>query len=169
MKILYYGGQKSGKSRLAETKALELIYDKKPYYIATYDNSYSDQEMQERLYRHQWQREDNFITIEEPFDLPSVINDKGTYLIDCISMWILNTIEIEIEVLFKQIEALFTKSANIIFVLNDVNSGIIPREQQSRRFVDRTGILGQKLAHYCDEVYEVKLGIAIPLKKKRQH
>lgn len=164
MKILYYGGQKSGKSKLAEEKALELTYDKKPYYIATYDNTYNDQEMQERLYTHQWQREDKFITIEEPFHLPSVINNKGTYLIDCISMWILNTLDIEIEELFEQLEQLFLKNANIIFVLNDVNSGIIPIENQSRRFIDRTGVIGQKLSLLCDEVYEVKLGLSIALK-----
>ena len=163
-KILYYGGQKSGKSLLAEKKALELTYDKKPYYIATYDNSYADQEMQERIYRHQWQREDKFISIEEPFDLPLVIDNKGTYLVDCLSMWILNTLDIEIEELFEQIEALFFKDANIIFVLNDVSSGVIPIDWQSRKFVDRSGIIGQKVAKICNEVYSVKLGLVSRLK-----
>lgn len=164
MKILYFGGQKSGKSKLAEKKTLELIKSNKPYYIATYDNSYNDKEMQERLSSHQKQRENKFISIEEPLNLPLVIENRGTYLIDCISMWILNTLEIEIEELFKQLEILFEKEANIIFVLNDVNSGIIPLEYQSRRFVDRTGVIGQKLAQYCDEVYEVKLGLTSQLK-----
>ncbi|SFV58420.1 Adenosylcobinamide-phosphate guanylyltransferase [hydrothermal vent metagenome] len=164
MKILYYGGQKSGKSLLAEQKALELTYDKKPYYIATYDNSYSDQEMQERIYQHQWQREDKFISIEESFELPMVINNRGTYLIDCLSMWILNTLDIEIEELFEQIEALAQKDANIVFVLNNVNSGVIPIDAESRKFVDRSGIIGQRVAKICDEVYEVKLGLEIRLK-----
>jgi len=159
MKILYYGGQKSGKSHLAERKALELTYDKKPYYVATYDNSYSDEEMQERIYQHQWQRQDRFISIEEPFELPLVVGNKGTYLIDCISMWILNTLDIEIQELFDQLHQLANRDANIVFVLNDVNSGVIPPEQQSRAFVDRTGIIGQTIANFCEEVYEVKLGI----------
>ena len=164
MKILYYGGQKSGKSLLAEQKALELTYDKKPYYIATYDNSYSDQEMQERIYQHQWQREDKFISIEEPFELSMVVHNRGTYLIDCLSMWILNTLDIEIEELFEQIEALAQKDANIVFVLNNVNSGVIPIDAESRKFVDRSGIIGQRVAKICDEVYEVKLGLEIRLK-----
>ena len=164
MKILYYGGQKSGKSKLAEAKAIELTYDKKPFYIATYDNSYSDGEMQERLYTHQWQREDKFITIEEPYELPYVIKNRGTYLIDCISMWIFNTLYIEIEELFEQLKQLEKKDANIIFVLNDVSSGIIPIDSQSRLFVDRTGIIAQKLTSFCDEVYEVKLGLPRQLK-----
>ena len=164
MKILYYGGQKSGKSLLAEEKTLELTYDKKPYYIATYDNSYADIEMQERIYRHQWQRENRFISIEEPYDLPSVIADRGTFLVDCLSMWILNTLDIEIEELFFQIDALAQKDTNIVFVLNDVSSGVIPMDSQSRKFVDRTGIIGQKITKICDEVYEVKLGLEIRLK-----
>jgi adenosylcobinamide kinase/adenosylcobinamide-phosphate guanylyltransferase len=164
MKVLYFGGQKSGKSRLAEKKSLTLTYDKKPHYIATYDNSFNDQEMAERIYTHQWQREDMFESIEEPFDLPMVIEEKGTYLVDCISMWILNTLDMPIKELFEQLEALEKKDANIVFVLNDVSSGVIPMDKESRTFVDRTGIIGQKLAAFCDEVYEVKLGLPIKLK-----
>jgi len=164
MKVLYFGGQKSGKSKLAEVKALELSYNKKPIYIATYDNSYDDKEMEKRIYQHHKQRREDFKMVEESFDLPTVIENKGTYLIDCISMWILNTLEIEINELFSQLEALEKKDANIIFVLNDVNSGIIPLDKESRTFVDRSGIIGQKLASFCDEVYEVKLGLALKIK-----
>ena len=63
MKVLYYGGQKSGKSSLAELKALELSKDKKPYYVATYDNSYQDKEMSSRISKHQAQRKEQFISI----------------------------------------------------------------------------------------------------------
>jgi len=164
MKVLYYGGQKSGKSKLAEEKTLELCYDKKPYYIATYDNSYNDKEMAERIYTHQWQREEKFTSIEEPFDLPLVIENRGTYLVDCLSMWILNTLDLPIREIFQQLEELSEKSSNIIFVLNDVSSGIIPMDKESRLFVDRTGVIGQKVASFCDEVYEVKLGLPIKLK-----
>ncbi|MBU1668749.1 bifunctional adenosylcobinamide kinase/adenosylcobinamide-phosphate guanylyltransferase [bacterium] len=164
MKILYYGGQKSGKSLLAEQKTLQISPDTKPCYIATYINNYGDSEMQERVSRHQAQRQKKFITIEEPFNLTKVIEAEQTYLVDCISMWILNTLDIEIEELFEQLDTLFSKNANIVFVLNDVHSGVIPMDEESRQFVDRSGIIGQKLALRCDEVYEVKLGIARRLK-----
>jgi len=159
MKTLYLGGQKSGKSYLAEQKVLSLAGDAPPYYIATYDNSYGDDEMQVRIGKHQAQRKERFITIEETRDLNTVVNDGHTYLIDCISMWILNTIEVDEETLIAEIEALCTKDANIIFVLNDVGSGVIPLDASSRKYVDRSGIIGQKLAQLCDEVYEVKLGL----------
>jgi adenosylcobinamide kinase/adenosylcobinamide-phosphate guanylyltransferase len=164
MKILYYGGQKSGKSNLAEKKALTLANGKKPYYLATYDNSYGDSEMIQRVERHQLQRVNNFHTIEETKDLPAVVNDRETYLIDCVSMWILNNIEEDESTLLKQLEVLSKKNANIVFVLNDVNNGVIPLDSLSRKYVDLSGIIGQKLASLCDEVYEVKLGLEIQLK-----
>jgi len=160
MKILYFGGQKSGKSNLAEKKALELSLAK-PYYIATYDNSYGDREMIQRIQKHKLQRVDNFYTIEETKDLASVINDDETYLVDCISMWILNNIDEDEATLIEQLEILSKKNANIVFVLNDVNSGVIPLDNLSRKYVDLSGIIGQKLASFCDEVYEIKLGLEI--------
>jgi adenosylcobinamide kinase/adenosylcobinamide-phosphate guanylyltransferase len=163
MKVLYFGGQKSGKSKLAEEKTLKLS-SSKPYYVATYDNSYGDEEMKKRVENHLFTRKDNFITIEEPKSLVNVIkDDNATYLIDCLSMWILNNIEEEKQ-LFNQLKELTNSNANIVFVLNDVNSGIIPANKLSRKYVDLTGVIGQKLASICDEVYEVKLGIDLRLK-----
>ena len=164
MKILYYGGQKSGKSLLAEEKTLQLSINKKPYYIATYNNNYADQEMQERINKHKSQREEKFISIEESFNLLSVIKERETYLIDCLSMWILNTIDMEIKELFEQLVALFQKETDIIFVLNDVSSGVIPMDRESRKFIDRSGIIGQMAAKMGDEGDEVKLGLIIQLK-----
>jgi len=164
LKILYYGGQKSGKSRISEQKALELSNSAKPYYIATYDNSYSDSEMIDRVYKHKKQREDKFITIEETKNLAKHIKDGETYLIDCISMWILNSIDKTENQLIIEIEQLSKIDANIIFVLNSVNEGVIPIDKESRKFIDLTGIIGQKLASICDEVYEVKLGLNHRLK-----
>ncbi|HHH51852.1 MAG TPA: cobinamide phosphate guanylyltransferase, partial [Campylobacterales bacterium] len=62
------------------------------------------------------------------------------------------------------IEKLTKIDDNIIFVLNNLNEGVIPIDKESRKFIDLTGIIGQKLASICDEVYEVKLGLAQRLK-----
>ena len=164
MFILYFGGQKSGKSKLSEQKTIEISNNKKPFYIATYDNSYGDNEMNTRLEKHQNQRKDKFITIEETLNLSKVIKPNETYLVDCISMWILNNIDEDKTVLLKQLEELSKIDTNIVFVLNDVSSGIIPFEKETRKFVDLTGIIGQKLTSICHEVYEVKLGIGIKIK-----
>jgi len=163
-KILYFGGQKSGKSALAEQKTIELSSSKAPYYIATYDNSFGDSEMKQRVDKHQNQRENRFITIEEPKDLRKVIKEGETYLIDCLSMWLLNNIDLDELQLLEQLKMLQNCKANIVFVLNDVSSGVIPLDKESRKYVDMSGIIGQFVAKFCDEVYEVKMGIAIKLK-----
>lgn len=163
MKILYYGGQKSGKSALAEKKAL-AIATATPIYLATYDASFGDGEMEERIAKHRQTRQNGFITIEESRELCRVIQPGETYLIDCVSMWLLNRLNDPEEVLITEIEALSAIEANIVFVLNDVTSGVIPADPISRRYVDLSGILGQTLARFCDEVYEVKLGLEIRLK-----
>ena len=62
MKLFYFGGQKSGKTSCASKRALEIALNK-PYYVATYDNSYNDKSMQERIKRHQIERQDDFISL----------------------------------------------------------------------------------------------------------
>ena len=163
MKILYFGGQKSGKSTLAEAKTLAITTDK-PYYLATYDHSFGDDEMGVRIDKHRISRGEEFITLEESRDLSSVIEPHHTYLVDCISMWILNRLDEDEEVLVAEIEALGAIETNIVFVLNDVTSGVIPADPISRRYVDLCGIIGQTLARICDEVVEVKLGLERRLK-----
>ena len=163
MFILYFGGQKSGKSRLAEQKALSIAKNK-PYYIATYDKSYGDSEMDSRIQNHQNQRKNNFITIEETTDLTDVIEENQTHLIDCISMWVLNNINQDEEFFLNHLEQISKIKTNIVFVLNDVGSGVIPFDKETRKYVDLSGIIGQKLASMCDEVYEVKFGLEKNLK-----
>ena len=163
MKILYFGGQKSGKSAFAEQKALALCYDK-PYYVATYDNSFGDSEMRERIRGHIKKRGENFITIESPHNLSKIIKPHNTYLVECLSMWILNNLEEAQDWLIQELNELKNIDSNIVFVLNDVTNGVIPMDKISRRYVDLSGVVGQVVASYCDEVYEVKLGIEIRLK-----
>jgi adenosylcobinamide kinase/adenosylcobinamide-phosphate guanylyltransferase len=162
LKILYYGGQKSGKSHLAEQKALSL--SEIVHYVATYDNSYNDSEMQSRIDSHQDRRCEKFVTIEEPLNLHSLRPNK-TYLIDCMSMWIMNMMMAKKsqEILTKAKEIL-SIDANIIFVQNDVGSGVIPMESFSREYVDISGLLSQELAKGCDEVYHVVCGLERRLK-----
>jgi len=163
MKILYFGAQKSGKSSLAEAR-VKAISDQTPYYVATYDSGFDDSEMALRLEKHRLTRQNDFITIEESRNLLHVIKEGETYLIDCVSMWLFNRLNEEEALLIGELEKLCSLEANIVFVLNDVGSGIIPADPLSRRYVDLSGIIGQTLARLCDEVIEVKLGLEIRLK-----
>ena len=163
-KIFYFGGQKSGKTKAGSKKALDLAQNSKPYYVATYDNSYGDVSMNERINRHISERKDDFICIEEAKDLTKVVESNNTYLIDCVSMWLLNNLLKSEDELKQQLRTICKIDANIIFILNDVSCGVIPIDNESRKFVDFSGLLGQELASLCDEVYEVKYGIERRLK-----
>ena len=163
-KIFYFGGQKSGKTKAGSKKALDLAQNSKPYYVATYDNSYGDVSMNERINRHISERKDDFICIEEAKDLRKVVEANNTYLIDCVSMWLLNNLLKSEDELKQQLRTICKIDANIIFILNDVSCGVIPIDTESRKFVDFSGLLGQELASLCDEVYEVKYGIERRLK-----
>lgn len=163
MKILYFGGQKCGKTAAAIAKTLQLSPHKKPIYIATYLDTYNDAEMKARIANHKKERQENFLTLEEGFDL-TVIKEKETYLIDCLSMWILNHLKEPLETLIAQIKQVCETKANVVFILNDVSRGVIPLDKQSRKFVDTSGIIGQVVAQYCDEVYDVSFGIAKQIK-----
>lgn len=164
MKIFYFGGQKSGKTKAGIKKALELSKDKKPYYVATYDNSFGDSSMQDRIDKHIIERKDDFLSIEEPKDLTKIVKEKETYLIDCVSMWLFNNLQKEENYLKNQLQEICKIDANIVFILNDVSCGVIPFDKESRRFVDFSGLIGQELAKLCDEVYEVKFGLERRLK-----
>ena len=164
MKIFYFGGQKSGKTKAGIKKALELSKDEKPYYVATYDNSFGDDSMQNRIDKHIIERKEDFITIEEPKDLTKIVEVNKTYLIDCVSMWLFNNLQNSEDSLKQQLQEICKIDANIIFILNDVSCGIIPFDKESRRFVDFSGLIGQELVKLCDEVYEVKYGIERRLK-----
>ena len=164
-KVLYVGGQKSGKTALALKHTLKFSKNKKlPIYIATYKNNFNDKSMKNRVKAHKKERLNLFHTIEKSKDLNSVIQKNNSYMIDCLSMWIFNNLDKNKSYFKKHLKKLMKKDANIVFVLNNVNSGVIPIEKLSRKFIDITGIVGKMVAHYCDEVYIVNYGIKTKIK-----
>lgn len=164
MKALFIGGIKSGKSRLAEEYTCNSCTTK-PYYLATTD--FIDTEMHQRIAEHKQQREDRFITLEEPLALTNTItNIEGTVLVECVSMWINNMLyhKRSQEAIFAEIHNLLKLKHNIVFVLNDVGSGIIPQNALAREFVDVSGKVSQILAAECEEVFHVIAGIGVKIK-----
>jgi len=164
MKILYYGGQKSGKTSKAISKTLYLSKEKKPFYVATYLNKFKDKEMQKRVDKHILERGEKFETIEEGKDLIKATKQKGVYLIDCLSMWIFNNLKKEEEELITHIKRLLISNNDIVFILNETNSGVTPMDKESRKFIDMSGIIGQVVANSCDEVYNIVCGIEVKIK-----
>jgi adenosylcobinamide kinase/adenosylcobinamide-phosphate guanylyltransferase len=168
---LVTGGARSGKSRYAE----ELAYrDDAVTYVAT--ATAGDEEMAERIGRHQKDRPDHWALIEEPFELSAVIRDarNQTLVIDCLTLYLTNWLcDPERDANFESeksslISALKTRSpdTHIVIVTNEVGSGIVPMGQLSRRFSDEAGWLNQAIAHVADDVTLVVSGCPLPLKRQ---
>lgn len=181
-KILYIGGVKSGKSRLAERRALSLALDQgplqPPFYLATTDPN--DRSMQARIQRHRQERGETFVTVEEPIDLVQAIDTivhtyglqagQGVILIDCLTLWLSNRLLRDLETgsdavltaeapLIQTIAGLLQLPHSLIFVINDVGSGIHADTELGRRFTDLSGIVAQHVAAGCNEVYHCIAGI----------
>jgi len=181
MKTLFIGGIKSGKSMNAQKYILNIgsgtlvpqmgeaeasLPDAlKPTYLAT--TEFVDAGMKERIDAHIENRADYFETLEEPLKIYEAIKtNKNPVLVECVSMWINNMFfhEFTLHEMQKELENILELNQTIVFVLNDVGSGIIPDNKLSRDFVDASGKLSQLIASRCDEVYHTIAGISTRIK-----
>ncbi|WP_373001179.1 bifunctional adenosylcobinamide kinase/adenosylcobinamide-phosphate guanylyltransferase [Sulfurimonas sp.] len=164
MKTLFIGGIKSGKSINAQDYILKNSVVR-PTYLAT--TEFVDAGMKERIDAHVINRGDNFVTLEEPLKIYEAISaNKNPVLVECVSMWINNMFyhEFSLEDMQKELENILELNQTIVFVLNDVGSGIIPDNKLSRDFIDASGKLSQLIASGCDEVYHTIAGISTRIK-----
>jgi adenosylcobinamide kinase/adenosylcobinamide-phosphate guanylyltransferase len=162
--ILIGGGARSGKSRYALEKARAIEGSRA--FVATAQAS--DEEMTRRIRHHREERGEDFTTIEEPIDLPRIIAESKfeVLVIDCLTLWLSNLMFAdkthEIDALIKASES---AKGTVIFVTNEVGSGIVPTDNAlSREFRDRAGILNQRMAAIAQEVYWMIFGIAQRIK-----
>ena len=165
MKTLFIGGIKSGKSYSAEQYTLALGSEEIPHYLAT--TELLDDEMNERISLHRRQRGEEFTTIEAPLDLCEALESvKAPVLIECTTMWINNMLYHghTKEQILEHIEKVLSLPGDLVFVHNDVGSGVIPDNALARRYVDISGTVAQLIASRCDEVYHCIAGIATRIK-----
>ncbi len=173
MQHLILGGARSGKSQYAEQ--LAEASKKQVIYIAT--GAAGDEEMQERINKHQAERPRYWQTIEEPILIADVIlQHASTYnylLVDCLTLWLSNIMfnaqgDFQEDIFLQQKQALLDIVPNlqtdICFVSNEVGSGVIPMDKMTRRFVDEAGRLHQQLAKICSHVTLVTAGLPLALK-----
>jgi len=174
---LILGGARSGKSRLAEQRALEWQAQTRGELIYLATASAGDDEMSHRIHQHQARRNERWQLIEEPLDLAGAIagqqalKQPACLLIDCLTLWISNCLhsgcwETERERLLAQVQTLTAGSSalQLIMVSNEVGSGIVPLGELSRDFVDASGWLHQALAQACEQVTLVVAGLPLELK-----
>jgi adenosylcobinamide kinase / adenosylcobinamide-phosphate guanylyltransferase len=163
---LVAGGARSGKSRKGEELALELAAPGKPVFIATAEAI--DDEMTNRIKKHQTDRGDAFSLVEEPKNLSKAlkeIDSNATVLVDCLTLWLSNNMMDEgTDSNQSVIAAAQARTGATIFISNEVGEGIVPMHPVSREFRDLSGIMNQQFAAAADKVYFMKFGIAQELK-----
>jgi adenosylcobinamide kinase/adenosylcobinamide-phosphate guanylyltransferase len=168
--ILITGGARSGKSRYAEQRALEIGH--RPLYVATAEAG--DAEMAERIAAHQKRRGPQWRAIEEPLALSETLlaqRDKtDCALVDCLTLWISNLLirhddKHASQKVAEMIETLPQLNFHLLFVTNEVGWGIVPENPLARAFRDLAGWTNQQMAQAADEVILMVAGMPLSVKK----
>lgn len=184
--ILCSGGARSGKSEFAEQLALSLKGRKA--YVAT--GQAFDDEMKDRIKKHQLRRGKEWITFEIPLHLhenwEQIKNVSDVILIDCLTMFTSNHVfahgdintqedanRIE-SIILEELRLLLEKINNsndktVIFVTNEIGLGIVPENKLARYFRDITGRVNREVASAANRMYLTISGVTIELKSQEVH
>lgn len=184
--ILCSGGARSGKSEFAEQLALSL--EGRKAYVAT--GQAFDDEMKDRIKKHQLRRGKEWITFEIPLHLHEnwehIKNVSDVILIDCLTMFTSNHVfahgdintqedanRIE-SIILKELRLLLQEINNsnnktVIFVTNEIGLGIVPENKLARYFRDITGRVNREVASAANKMYLTISGVTIELKSQEVH
>lgn len=176
---LILGGARSGKSRLAQSRA--EADGRAVTVIATAEAL--DEEMAQRIARHRAERPGHWRTVEAPRGLASALRAEAAagrcLVVDCLTLWLANLLgEAEavqelhdaahLPALATEREALLaalpTLPGRILLVANEVGLGLVPETPLGRLFRDEAGRLNQQLAALCQRVTFVAAGLPLELK-----
>ena len=186
---LLLGGARSGKSSFAEKRAME-IGGEKVLYVAT--SEIKDEEMEERVIKHQADRPSAWETVEAPRNVAQAIrqvrSDASVILLDCMTFLVANHLmeaaapeddpfddpsadpfDKKIErAIVAEAEALiaYVQDADVelIVVSNEVGLGLVPAYELGRAYRDVLGRANQILAKHADEVLFLVAGIPMKVK-----
>lgn len=176
--ILVTGGSRSGKSDFARRTA-EALPGKRAF-VATCP--VTDEEMALRIQKHREERSlSNWETIEEPVNIADVLRkapEFDVFIVDCLTLWINNLLyeaaqkgrnltEDEIARMCRDLlEACSEISGTVIFVTNELGSGIVPESPVARLYRDLVGRCNQIIAREADNVTMVACGLPFNLKER---
>jgi len=169
--ILITGGCRSGKSRHA-LKLAENMPGKK-FFLATAQAL--DDEMDQRIQKHQQERGKEWVTIEEPLNLSAVFEKLGddpqtVLILDCLTLWISNLLMADISKIkiLEQVREWLDRCSHfkgtLICITNEVGAGIVPESSLGREFRDLAGEINQLVANRFDEVILTVSGIPVTIK-----
>jgi adenosylcobinamide kinase/adenosylcobinamide-phosphate guanylyltransferase len=164
---LVTGGARSGKSRYALALAESLGPER--VFIATAEAW--DEEMADRIRRHQAERGPGWTTLEAPVDVAPLLSQPGRpVVVDCLTLWLGNLLhqrgpEADLRPDTEALLAAAIAAPNpVLFVTNEVGMGIVPDNALARRFRDETGWLAQAIAARAERVVLCVAGLPLALK-----
>jgi adenosylcobinamide kinase/adenosylcobinamide-phosphate guanylyltransferase len=171
MVIFVTGGARGGKSDFAQDLAEKL--EGKRLFLATAQAL--DDEMRQRIQKHQAHRGDRWDTLEESIHLGKALRSAAgsydTVLVDCFTVWMSNLLlgyPDQDEKILEIVDDLFSSidefKGTIVIVSNEVGMGIVPENKLARQYRDQLGFLNQRIASRADEVYALISGISVRIK-----
>lgn len=169
--LLIVGGCRSGKSRFALEWSSRFQGSRA--FIATCEPG-DDQEMLERVARHQAERGPEWHTLPAPLDpaaaLLAAASDHQAAVIDCVTIWLANLLPLHekneriLDEVRRLAELLRRPPLPVAVVSNEIGLGLAPMEPLSRRFRDLQGEANQILAEACQHAVMCVCGLPMALK-----
>ena len=180
---LILGGQRSGKSRRAESLASEWLSASPTHRALLIATAQAwDDEMRERIARHQQDRAERvpgMVTVEESFALADALcrasEPQTLVVIDCLTLWLTRLTmpadpaqALDAAGVIAATESLCAAIASargpVVLVGNEIGLGVIPLGREVRGFVDALGRLNQAVAARCERVTFMAAGLPLTLK-----
>lgn len=177
---LILGGQKSGKSRTAESRANDWLAQAEHRAVLLATAQSGDAAMAARIARHRSDRAmraPGLATIECASGLAKVITDTSRpdtlVVIDCLTLWLTQQLmpftgEPARDINQQSddlLHAIQTSAGPLVVVSNEISFGVVPIGEQTRAFVDVLGLLHQQVAHRCSHVTLMVAGCELGVKR----
>ena len=169
--MIYYisGGARSGKSAYAQQLALQLA--EHPIYLATARNW--DADFDQRIKRHQSDRDERWENIEEEKHLSKIDFSNRVVVLDCVTLWLTNfyvddryDIELALHHLKMEVDELAKQHATFIIISNELGMGLHADTESGRKFTDLQGWANQYLASKAGKAIFMVSGLPLILKDK---
>lgn len=165
--VFITGGARSGKSRYAQDLALQL--SQQPVYVATARKW--DAEFQQRIQRHQNDRDERWTSIEEEKHISQLALQDKVVVIDCVTLWLTNffidnkyDIDQCLAECKQEIGQLQQQAGTFIIISNEIGMGVHAETEIGRKFTDLQGWMNQYIAAIADKVVFMVSGIAMEIK-----